>query len=68
MIGLQAAAAREWLRKLSIPGLLESSFKGCAKIRLRPEIALTRFQLAELLLERYPDERHEAPGLHWSGC
>ena len=26
----------------------------------RPEIALTRLQLAELLLEHYPDERAEA--------
>lgn len=26
----------------------------------RPEIALTRLQLAELLLEHYPDERSEA--------
>ena len=31
-----------------------------AKIRFRPEIALTRLQLAELLLEHYPDERAEA--------
>ena len=32
----------------------------CAKIRFRPEIALTRLQMAELLLEQYPDEREEA--------
>jgi tetratricopeptide (TPR) repeat protein len=31
----------------------------CAKIRFRPEIALTRLQLAELLAH-YPDERAEA--------
>ena len=31
-----------------------------AKIRFRPEIALTRLQLAELLLEHYPEERAEA--------
>jgi len=30
------------------------------KIRHRPEVALTRLQLAELLLEHYPDERAEA--------
>ena len=30
------------------------------KIRFRPEIALTRLQLAELLLEHYPEERAEA--------
>jgi tetratricopeptide (TPR) repeat protein len=32
----------------------------CAKIRFRPEIALTRLGLAELLLEHYPDERPAA--------
>ena len=30
------------------------------RIRNRPEIAITRLQLAELLLEHYPDERAEA--------
>ena len=30
------------------------------KICFRPEIVLTRLQLAELLLEHYPDERAEA--------
>ena len=29
-------------------------------MRYRPEIALTRFRLAELLLAHYPDERTEA--------
>ena len=29
-------------------------------MRFRPEIALTRFQLAELLLGHYPQEREEA--------
>jgi hypothetical protein len=29
-------------------------------MRFRPEIALTRFQLAEQQLEHYPDERSEA--------
>ena len=32
----------------------------CAKIGFRPEIALTRLQLADLILEHYPDERVEA--------
>ena len=32
----------------------------CAKIRFRPEIALTYLQLAALLLEHYPEERAEA--------
>ena len=29
-------------------------------MRFRPEIALSRLQLAELLLEHYPDEKAEA--------
>ena len=29
-------------------------------LRFRPELTLTRFQLAELLLEHYPDEKPEA--------
>ncbi len=38
----------------------QQALEVCAKIRFRPEIALTRLQLAELLLEHYPDERDEA--------
>jgi hypothetical protein len=30
------------------------------EMRFRPELALTRLQLAELLLEHYPDEKKEA--------
>ena len=30
------------------------------KLRFRPEIALTRLELTELLLEHYPDEKAEA--------
>jgi tetratricopeptide (TPR) repeat protein len=32
----------------------------CSEIRFRPELALTRLQLAELLLEHYQDEKKEA--------
>jgi hypothetical protein len=32
----------------------------CTRVRFRPELALTRLQLAELVLEHYPDERHAA--------
>ena len=32
----------------------------CEKVRFRPELALARLQLAELLLERYPSERASA--------
>ncbi|HLF08210.1 MAG TPA: protein kinase [Dehalococcoidia bacterium] len=38
----------------------QQALEACAKIRFRPEIALTRLQLAELLLEHYPHERAEA--------
>ena len=30
------------------------------KLKYRPELALTRFQLSELLFEHYPDENDEA--------
>jgi hypothetical protein len=36
------------------------ALEAAGKIRFRPEIALTRLQLCELLLEHYPDERTEA--------
>ena len=36
------------------------ALEAAGKIRFRPEIALTRLQLAELLLDHYPDERAEA--------
>ena len=32
----------------------------CTDMRFRPELALSRFQLAELLLDHYPDEKPEA--------
>ena len=32
----------------------------CTEMRFRPELALTRLQPAELLLEHYPDEKPEA--------
>jgi tetratricopeptide (TPR) repeat protein len=36
------------------------AIKVCTDMRFRPELALTRLQLAELLLERYPKERASA--------
>ena len=36
------------------------AIEAAGKIRFRPEIALTRLQLCELLLDHYPDERPEA--------
>jgi len=36
------------------------AIKVCTEITFRPELALTRLQLAELLLQHYPEERAEA--------
>jgi hypothetical protein len=33
---------------------------GATQVKFRPEIALTRLQLAELLLEHYPNEKVDA--------
>jgi tetratricopeptide (TPR) repeat protein len=38
----------------------QEAIKVCTEMRLRPELALTHLQLAELLLEQYPKERAEA--------
>jgi len=38
----------------------QEAIKVCAEIRFRPELALAHLQLAELLLEHYPDEKKEA--------
>jgi tetratricopeptide (TPR) repeat protein len=38
----------------------KEAIKVCTEMRFRPELALTRFQLAELLLEHYPKERAQA--------
>ncbi len=36
------------------------AIRACAEMRFRPELALSRLQLAELLLEHYPAERKDA--------
>ena len=41
-------------------GYYRQALEAAAKIRFRPEVALTRLQLAELLLNSYADERTEA--------
>jgi len=41
-------------------GYYHQALEACTRIRFRPELALTRLHLAELLLEHYPDERAEA--------
>jgi len=38
----------------------QEAIKVCTEMRFRPELALTRLQVAELLLEHYPKERAEA--------
>ncbi len=38
----------------------QEAIKVCTEMRFRPELALTRLQLAELLLEHYPKEKAEA--------
>ena len=38
----------------------QKAIKDCTEMKFRPELALTRLQLAELLLEHYPDEKTEA--------
>jgi hypothetical protein len=38
----------------------QEAVKVCTEMRFRPELALTRPQLAELLLVHYPDEKKEA--------
>jgi tetratricopeptide (TPR) repeat protein len=38
----------------------EEAINVCTEIKFRPELALTRLQLAELLLEHYPDKKKEA--------
>jgi tetratricopeptide (TPR) repeat protein len=38
----------------------QEAVKACMEMKFRPELALTRLQLAELLLEHHPDEKKEA--------
>jgi tetratricopeptide (TPR) repeat protein len=38
----------------------QKAIKDCTEMRFRPELALSRLQLAELLLEHYPNEKKEA--------
>ena len=41
-------------------GFYDRAVEVCANVRHRPELALTRLSLAELLLEHHPDERDTA--------
>jgi tetratricopeptide (TPR) repeat protein len=57
---LLGAAANRLNRPEEARSYYDQALEVCAKVRFRPEIALTRLQLAELLLEHYPDERATA--------
>jgi uncharacterized protein (DUF924 family) len=41
-------------------GYYQQAIEICEKVRFRPELALTRLELAELMLDYYPKERAEA--------
>jgi hypothetical protein len=38
----------------------QEAIKICTEMRFRPELALSRLELAELLLKHYPQEKSEA--------
>ena len=38
----------------------KEAIRVCTEMKFRPELALTRLQLAELILDQYPDEKKEA--------
>ena len=60
-IARQLGAAAALLdRPAEARAYFEQALNVCGKMRFRPEIALTRLQLAELLLQHYPDERATA--------
>jgi tetratricopeptide (TPR) repeat protein len=55
-----AAACALLGRREEARAYYDQALEVCGKIRFRPEIALSRLGLAELLLEHYPDERDAA--------
>ncbi len=60
-IGRQLGAAAVLLsEREEARGFYLQAIETCENIRHRPELALTRLQLAELLLDHYPAERAEA--------
>jgi tetratricopeptide (TPR) repeat protein len=57
----QLGAAASFLgRHAEARGYYQQGIKIATGMKYRPELALTRLQLAELLLEYYPDEKAEA--------
>ena len=60
-VGRQLGAAAAMLgRTEEARASYEQAIDVCTRARCRPELALSRLQLAELLLEHYPDERATA--------
>ncbi len=55
-----ATRPRCWARRSRHGNSIEQALEVCAQVRFRPEIALAHLQLAELLLDHYPEERLEA--------
>jgi tetratricopeptide (TPR) repeat protein len=59
--GRHLAAAAAFLGRLDeARKYYQEAIRVCTEIRFRPELALSRLQLAELLLEHYPNEKKEA--------
>jgi tetratricopeptide (TPR) repeat protein len=56
----QGAAAAFLGRPHEAREYYQKAIKDCTEMRFRPELALTRLQLAELLLEHYPKEKAQA--------
>ena len=54
------AAAAPLGRPEEARGYYQDALKVATELKSRPEIALTRLQLGELLLEHYPEEPAEA--------
>jgi hypothetical protein len=57
---LLGGAARLLGRPDEARGYYRQALEICERVRFRPEIALTRLELAELLLEHYPTEQSQA--------
>ncbi len=59
--GRHLGAAAAFLRRPDEARLYyQGALKAASEMRFRPELALTRLELAELILDHYPDEKKEA--------
>jgi tetratricopeptide (TPR) repeat protein len=60
-VALHLGAAAAFLGRLDEARVYyQEALQATTEMRFRPEVALTRLQLAELLLEHYPDEKADA--------